>query len=275
MDSERPHADAKLLQAPCADSAIGELLLDVIPIVAAVGYAVEVSHCRFLCGLTYRSCQDGDTNDMIVSSLRIQCGEREAKSEQRSFIFDPSANWEAEGEGVWIENTTQLIRATMLNNLPRVIQLIQMDAPLDLSSEYGNTALHEAIYRGFMHIAVALLDGKYKGQGSSIEKRSIFGYSPLCAACDAQQVDMVRMLLARGARQDVPDFKDSTGLHLATYCNNIEIVSLLVKAPGFDKVLEIRTADYQYGGTFMTPLEMAIFYERPEIEAILRANGAK
>jgi hypothetical protein len=39
------------------------------------------------------------------------------------------------------------------------------------------------------------------------------------------------MLLARGARQDVPDNYGCTGLHLTTYYNNKVIVRLLAAAP--------------------------------------------
>ena len=151
-----------------------------------------------------------------------------------------------------------------------------MGAPLDLINENGKTALHEAISRGFIHIAVALLDRKYEGQGTSIKKRCEFGYSPLCLACDAQYVDIARMLLARGARQDVPNNYGCTGLHLTTYYNNKVIVRLLAAAPFFKEALEIRASDIRHGAgvQLMTPLEMAIFYDVPEIEAILRENGA-
>ena len=52
---------------PAADLRLGELLLDVLPIAAAVGFAADVSQCVQLCGVTYgrrarrsrRSCSRG------------------------------------------------------------------------------------------------------------------------------------------------------------------------------------------------------------------------
>ena len=101
-------------RGPCADSPLGELFLDVIGLVAARGYAAEVSQCRALCGLTWRRGDHGATGDMIVSSLRLQCGAaqaREAVREDFTFVL-PGFDLET------LEGTTQLIRASMLNNLP-------------------------------------------------------------------------------------------------------------------------------------------------------------
>ena len=61
----------------------GERFLDIIGLVAARGYAAEVSQCRVLCGLTWRRGDRGATNDMIVSSLRLQCGAGAAQEARR------------------------------------------------------------------------------------------------------------------------------------------------------------------------------------------------
>ena len=263
---------------PCADSLAGELLLDVLPIVAAVGFAAEVSHCRALCGLTLRAFQRGDTNDMIVSSLRLQCGEREAKTARREDFFDVIAEWTGDGQGARLEDTTQLIRATMLNNLPRVLQLIQIGAPLDAEDGEGSTALHWAVSMGHEEIFKALLDGKYEGRGAMIEFENQFGTTALVLACEARNSKLVRLLLARGARQDSPSHRGYhrgyTGLHVAVYNDDAEIVSLLAAAPRFAAALTLRAPDFRNGGSIMTPLEMAVFYGRRKIKAILRANGA-
>ena len=62
----------------------GERFLDIVPLVAACGYAAEASQCRALCGLTWRPGDLGATNDMIVSSLRLQCGAVRARAARRA-----------------------------------------------------------------------------------------------------------------------------------------------------------------------------------------------
>ena len=62
---------------------LGEGLLDVLGLVAAVGYAADVSHCRELCRLTHNVVQRGDVADMLEQSLRLQCGAREAREAER------------------------------------------------------------------------------------------------------------------------------------------------------------------------------------------------
>ena len=61
----------------------GERFLDIIGLVAARGYAAEVSQCRVLCGLTWHRGDRGATNDMIVSSLCLQCGAGAAQEARR------------------------------------------------------------------------------------------------------------------------------------------------------------------------------------------------
>jgi len=74
---------------PAADSALGEALLDVIGVVSAVGFAADVSQCAQLCGETFRAGDRGATNDMLVQSLRLQCGAREARAAGREEFAVP------------------------------------------------------------------------------------------------------------------------------------------------------------------------------------------
>ena len=257
--------DAAITSACGGDEAAytrrGELFLDIIGLVAACGYAAEVSQCRALCGLTWRRGDAGATNDMIVSSLRLQCGAaqaREARRESFTFVGPYGDLWTIAG-------TTQLIRATIQNNLPRVLQLIQLGAPLDLvdRDEVPWTALHWASELGHEHVVAALLEGKYKG--ADVDK--------LCGSRTALEraiahghVGVVRMLLARGAKQVRPG-QTYTAMHRAVYNNRIEVVKLLLAAPGASDALKTKT-----NGS--TPLKIAIAIGHNEIEALLRAAGA-
>ena len=249
-------------RGPCADSPLGELFLDVIGLVAARGYAAEVSQCRALCGLTWRRGDLGATNDMIVSSLRLQCGAvvaREAVREDFTFARPGFGQ-------LTIQGSTQLIHATTQNNILRVLQLIQLGAPLDLvdHSGYRWSALHWASRLGHEHVVAALLEGKYKGADidqvcggwTALEEASHWGY-----------VGVVRVLLGRGAKQVRPG-ETFTAMYWAVFNNHIEVVKLLLAAPGASDALKTK------GSSGRTPLKRAIDWGRAEIEALLRAAGA-
>jgi hypothetical protein len=182
---------------------LGERLIDVIGIVAAMGFAAEVSHCLYLCGETWRKGDKGATNDMLACSLERQCGARAARAAAREDFTRPS-------DGLVFSGTTQLIRAAMQNNLPRVLQLVQLGAPLELKGEYeGMPALHWACYGGHEHVVRALLDGKYEGRGAEVEARDSQSWTPLKMASNHRHEGIVRLLLAHGARKipyDRPSF---------------------------------------------------------------------
>ena len=229
---------------------------------AARGYAAEVSQCRALCGLTWRRGDRGATNDMIVSSLRLQCGAvaaREARRESFTFVDPCDDSLET------IEGSTQLICASIQNNLPRVLQLIQLGAPLDLvdRDEVPWTALHWASAMGYEHVVAALLEGKYKGA----DVDQVCGiWTALEQASCRGHVGVVRVLLARGAKQVRPGMT-FTALNRAVISNHIEVLKLLLAAPGASDALKTKSYD-------STPLKWAIDLGRAEIVALLRAAGA-
>jgi hypothetical protein len=254
---------------PAADSALGEALLDVIGIVSVVGFAADVSQCAQLCGMTFCAGDRGATNDMLVQSLRLQCGAREACTAGREEFVGPTP-W---GGLRTVEGTTQLMCAAALNNLPRVLQLIQLGAPLDLVDDsYGFSALHWACELGHEHVAKALLDGKYEGRGAMVDLRDKTGWTALMAASRYSHESVVRLLLSRGAKQELQDRGGYTALHFAVFGDEPAVVALLCAAPGAAAALALKTSSAAYGSR--TPLAMAIHYGRAACEAVLRAHGA-
>ena len=210
---------------PAADSALGERLLDVLPLVAALGFAADVSQHVALCGLTWRRGDRGATNDMLVRSLERQCGAKAARAARREDFVHPTRGT--------IEGSTQLIRAALLNNLPRVLQLVQLGAPLDATDRDDGpyAALQCACREGHERAAEALLDGKYEGRGANIDLLST-DWTPLMLASAYRRNGVVRLLLARGARQEPQDTGGRTALHWAVMDDHPSIVELLCAAPG-------------------------------------------
>jgi len=128
------------------------------------------------------------------------------------------------------------------------------------------SALRWACWAGHEAIAAALLDGKYEGRGAAID-RDCGGYTPLSVACAWGNEGVVRLLLARGARQDLkPTY--GTALYRAIANNRPSIIMLLSAAPGFAASLALLDRNSR------TPLAAAIQRGRAACEAILRANGA-
>jgi len=256
---------------PAADSALGEALLDAIPIVAALGFAADVSQCVQLCGLTYRAGDRGATNDMLVQSLRLQCGAREARAAGREdFVLSAEDPSDDGGEDEVIEGSTQLIRAAILNNLPRVLQLVQLGAPLDLvdKSWRGLSALGWASELGHEHVAKALLDGKFAGGGATVGLFSRSGSAPLMNASFRGHEAVVRLLLARGAELRRQNVRGFTALHAAVSGNRPGVVELLCAVPGAAAALALTNMHGR------TPLKVAVLFGRTACEAVLRAHGA-
>jgi hypothetical protein len=249
----------------------GEDFLDVIGIVSSVGYAADVSQCRELCRLTRDIVQRGDVADMLAQSLRLQCGAREARAAGREdFLRHAKDVNDDDDEDDVVEGTTQLIHAAILNNLPRVLQLIQLGAPLDLVDvTRGWSALHWASSFGHEHVVKALLDGKYEGRGATVDLRSTKeGWSPLMSASMRGREAVVRLLLSRGAKQELQYVHGYVAMHTAAAHNQPGVLALLCAAPGAAAALAMKTI------RGATPLAFALLNGHAACEAVLRAHGA-
>ena len=168
-----------------------------------------------------------------------------------------------------MQGTTQLIRAALLNNLPRVLQLVQLGAPLDFAdTDCEMSALHWASCEGREHVAKALLDGKYEGRGADVNIQRPGDGTPLMDASWRGHEGVVRLLLERGARLELQDGGGRTALHCAVDCNQGVVLEALCSAQGAAAALALRDIYSQ------TPLAMAVALDHAACEAVLRAHGA-
>jgi hypothetical protein len=129
----------------------------------------------------------------------------------------------------------------------------------------ARTALVESIYNN--HPAMAELLVRY---GANIERQWMSGEPsgpPLAWALMFGESDIAKMLLRHGARADYqPLHGTNTALHMAVELNDPSLVRLLIRR-GADPNM----SDYSE----VTPLMLAVAYNRPKIAGILRDAGAK
>ena len=147
-------------------------------------------------------------------------------------------------------------------------QLVQLGAPLELTEQsYGWSALAWACRMGFELVAETLLDGKYEGHGAEIDSMVASGWTPLMHASYNMHEGVVRLLLARGARQELQSASGCTALHWAVDRNTPGVVAALCGAAGAAAALALRDRDGR------TPLALAIHSHCAACEAVLRAHG--
>ena len=98
-----------------------------------------------------------------------------------------------------------------------------------------------------------------------INARDKRGETPFFDACRGGGEGIVRLLLSRGARQEVQGNDGKTALHHASLSGHVSVVELLCAAPGAAAALALRDRAGH------TPLRCAA---APACAAVLRAHGA-
>ena len=240
--------------AEAAYSRRGERFIDVLPIVAAVGYAVDVSRCRFLCGTTFRKGDKGATNDMMVRALHLQAPwAAEVRRVRKEPVFVPCrARYIMAGP---------LAAALLTNNLRRVLQLLALGAPLAALSTEGRSPLHTAVWVGNPECLEAVLECICSGESDTrrlLDQRDARGWTPLALTLSKRWTWAARLLLDRNADEQLAP-PGSTVLHEALRSDfggperDERIVTMLRhhSRPGFVAMLSVKDRDGR------TPVEFA------------------
>jgi ankyrin repeat protein len=240
-------------RGPAADSRLGERFLDIIALVSANGFALDARPTRFLCGLTLREGArraDGSLDragfaggpaDMIRRALEAQAPWlRAARTAPRE---------DAQLHGASFAGTTSLIRAAAAGDERRVRELLAAGAPLRCLDGKRFTALHHASWQGSTHVVAAL----HEADAATIDAQNKFGDTALIQASWRGNEAAVRLLLERGARQELQNKQGMTALHHAARKGYAGVVELLCAAPGAAAAAALR--DYMYSET---PLILAV-----------------
>lgn len=122
---------------------------------------------------------------------------------------------------------------------PALVRAIRMDAStvvdalleskgieVDMASEYGETALMLAAFKGNMELVQRLL-----AEGASVNR--IGGWTPLHYAAAEGHNDIVKLFLEKGARVNVQTYSGITPLYMAARKPSREVVMTLLRAGSY------------------------------------------
>ncbi len=162
------------------------------------------------------------------------------------------------------EDQLNLHEASALGRAGRLKTILgQSQVRVNEANAEGFTPLGLAAFFGHADAVKVLLD---HGATADQRDKSRFANTALDAAVAANRTDVVRALLAAGAKPNVRDSADYTPLHKAAANGNIETVRMLLEH-GAD------AAAVRKGGG--SPLAEAEAKGHAEIAELLRANGAR
>ena len=118
----------------------------------------------------------------------------------------------------------QLFQAVGLNDLAAVQQLLARGANVNAVDYYGDSVLHEAVYRsGNQEMVSFLLD-----RGANVNAVDHSGDSVLHIAAVRRNQELASLLVDRGASVTAVNNRGNSVLHTADFLGNQEMVSWLV-----------------------------------------------
>ena len=137
---------------------------------------------------------------------------------------------------------------------------------LNMKDERGNVALHVAASRGALDLIALLLR-----KGANIDTQDMFGNTPLLYAVDKNQVDAADLLIRNGASVHITDFRGNSPLHSAATQNNKEICEMLLRQGADPEAMDFgskRPADRTKSHPIQLMMERYIKNKKDEGESL-------
>jgi ankyrin repeat protein len=103
-------------------------------------------------------------------------------------------------------------------------------------------------------------------EGADVNDRDQYGNRLIGYACELQVMDLVELLLERGANPNFGHDRRKAPLHIAAFKGDAKLASLLLKHRARVNIVD------KYG---RTPLDIAEDKGYKEVSAVLRENGGK
>ncbi|KAK2766808.1 hypothetical protein FQN54_006122 [Arachnomyces sp. PD_36] len=182
---------------------------------------------------------------------------REGQPEMVRFLLEEGAQVDSRCSN----GSTPLILSSSEGQYEATKALIERGASIEEENGDLQPAIHVALRRKHLNIVQLLLDSGAPIDSPGTEKR----WTPLHHAAHLGLVDMIDMLLERGARTDVLDSTGCLALHRAAHSRQIESLQLLIKRGA---VIDGKSTCGR------TALTHALQSEKPEVVQTLLDNGA-
>lgn len=128
--------------------------------------------------------------------------------------------------------TSALMLACDLNYFDLVSLFISKNANLDLSNQFGLTALHYAVQRRDIRVVRILLNSNDDGIEKRVNKKDEKGNTPLHYAVESGNLDIVDFLLKRKANKFIENKEKQIPMDIARKKQFAEMVTVLKQKLG-------------------------------------------
>lgn len=159
-------------------------------------------------------------------------------------------------------NSTPLHAAIESGNLDIAQFLIDRGAYINALDRRGDSLLHKAVQSKKLDVVEFIIN---EGYVADVDVRNIFRVTPLHRAAEDGNIDIVQLLISRGANLNARDCNGYSPLHLAVRYQRLDVVEILLEDCADVDVLDA----YNW-----TPLHEAVERRNLDIIKSLISNGA-
>lgn len=214
------------------------------------------SGSKMILGILVQKAIDIKNPRNLAGYTPLMVAARAGKAQMMGFLLEKGADYNVNDS-----DGRSLIELTIAWGNPEVMAVLQQHGAnySDVTAAGGDVhPVWKAIYEGQGASVAKILDG-----GLSIEYEHR-GVRLLQLAIEAINVEVVRLLIERGATMTEADTCGWTALHSAAYSGNVELLLLILQKTGNKEPVD------QQG---WTPLDLAAFYKHDEIMNLLDPDG--